>query len=161
MRPDPNSKEMRHIKQLAAGLALVLFITSPPARAQARRGIKNVGQLQAAFYDAFGMDRLAELDARYPNHGKFKVIIEYWAGPEESDAGVFGTFGALGQWLKSRETEGGFPWRMDTTLVGCRRGVCTYKLNENLQHNRLYLQKLSYGYRKGRPYLKTVFLLAG
>lgn len=152
---------MRHIKQLAAGLALVLFITSPPAQAQSRSKIRSIGQLQSAFYDAFGMDRLTELDARYPNHGRFRVVIEYWAGPVEFDAEVFKTFGGLGRWLKSRETEGGFPWRMDTTLVGCRKGVCTYKLNENLQHNRLYLQKLSYGYRKGRPYLKTVHLLAG
>jgi hypothetical protein len=149
------------MKQFAAGLALLLFIGSPPAQARTRPQIKSIGQLQQAFSDAFGMDRLAELDARYPNHGKFRVIIEYWAGPAEPEAGVFRTFGALGRWLKSMETEDGFPWRMDTTLVGCRKGVCTYKLQENLQHNRLYLKKLSYGYRKGRPYLKTVFLLAG
>ena len=151
---------MRRIKQLAAGLALALCITSPPAQAQTRSRLRTIGQLEKAFSDAFGTDRLSELDSRYPNHGKFRVVIEYSTWPEP-DARVFKTFGALGRWLKSRETEGGFPWRMDTTLVGCRKGVCNYELNENLAHNRLYLQKLSYVYRKGRPHLRTVFLLAG
>ena len=151
---------MKNIKQLAAGLALILYIISPPAQAQPRSKIKTVGQLEDAFSKAFGRDRLAELDARYPNHGKFRVIIEY-SSPLEPDIRVFRTFGALGRWLKSRETEGGFPWRMDTTLVGCRRGVCTYEIEGNLAHNRLYIQKLSYGYRNGRPHLKTIFLLAG
>lgn len=153
-------KEMKRITRLSAAVALALCICSPPAQAQPRSKIKTIRQLQDAFDKAFGMDRLAELDARYPNHGRFRVIIEY-SSPIESDVRVFRTFGALGRWLKSRETEDGFPLRMDTTLVGCRRGVCTYELRENLQHHRLYLQKLSYGYRNGRPYLKTIFLLAG
>lgn len=151
---------MKHTKQLAASLALILFIVSPSAQAQSRSKIKTIEQLEDAFSKAFGRDRMAELDAKYPNHGKFRVIIEY-SSPLEPDIRVFRTFGALGRWLKSRETEGGFPWRLDTTLVGCKRGVCTYEFESNLEHNRLYIQKLSYGYRNGRPYLKTVFLLAG
>ena len=150
---------MKHIKQLAASLALILFIISPSAQAQSRSIIKTIRQLEDAFSKAF-MNNLKELDAKYPNHGKFRVIIEY-SSPLEPDIRAFRTFGALGRWLKSRETEGGFPWRIDTRLVGCKRGVCTYEFESNLEHNRLYIQKLSYGYRNGRPYLTTIFLLAG
>jgi hypothetical protein len=150
---------MKHIKQLAASLALILFIISPAAQAQSRSKIKTIEQLEDAFSIAF-MNNLTELDAKYPNHETFRVIIEY-SSALDPDIRVFRTFGALGRWLKSRETEDGFPWRLSTQLVGCKRGVCTFEFEGNLQHNRLYIQKLSYGYRNGRPYLKTIFLLAG
>lgn len=150
---------MKQIKYLAASLVLILFINLP-GQAQSRSRIRTIGQLANAFSDAFGIDRLREMDARYPDHGRFRVIIEY-SSVEGSEKRVFKTFGALGRWLKSRESEDRFPWRMDTTPRGCKRGVCNYDIQENLSHNRLYLTKLSYGYRDGRPYLKTIFLLAG
>jgi hypothetical protein len=79
----------------------------------------------------------------------------------EYERKVFKTFGEFGRWLKSQETEDGLPFRVTMPLVGCKRGLCTYNFDGGIDHNLLYLQKISYGYRNRRPYIKTIFLLAG
>jgi hypothetical protein len=164
------SREMRQIKQLAITIALVLSIMPLSVRAQSRSKKLTIGKLEDVFSTAFAIDTLETLDAKYPNRAKMRVEIGYTS--IEPDIKVFDTFGALGRWLRSmeRETDGGpskggstmkLPLRVTMPLVGCRQGACTYDFDGGILHNHLYLKKISYGYRKGRPFIKSIFLING
>jgi hypothetical protein len=160
-------KEMNHIKQLSITITLILFILPISAQAQSRSQRETMGKLEDALSTAFGSDTLGTLDVGYPNFGKVRVVIEN-SGADlavdpngEYERKVFKTFGQFGRWLKSRESEDGLPFKVTMPLVGCKRGLCTYDFDGGILHNHLYLQKISYGHRKGRPYIKTIFLLNG
>lgn len=45
-------------------------------------------------------------------------------------------------------------------LKQCKKGMCTFD-NAGLLHNNLYLKKITYGFTKGRPYIKAVYFLDG
>ncbi|HEX8709446.1 MAG TPA: hypothetical protein VF723_14470 [Pyrinomonadaceae bacterium] len=158
---------MKHIKRLSVIAALILFVIPLSAQAQSRSHKETIEQLEDAFSTAFGLDTLKTLDAKGSNPGKLRVVVEHPGAdlavdPKgEYERKVFETFGQLGLWLKSRENEGGLPLRVSMPLVACKRGLCTYNFDGGILHNHLYLQKISYGYRKRRPYIKTIFLLAG
>ena len=159
---------MKHIKQPSVIIALILLIIPLSAQAQSRsKNLETIEKLEDALSTALALDRLGTLDAKHSNPGKVRVVIEHSGADIAADPNsiyerkVFKTFGELGRWLKSRETEGGFPLRVTMPLVGCQRGLCTYNFDGGILHHRLYLQKISYGYRNWRPYIKTIFLLAG
>jgi hypothetical protein len=155
---------MKHIKQLFVIIALILFIIPLSAQAQSRSKKETVEKLEGAFSTAFGIDLLGELDAKLSNPRRIKVVIENSGADlavDEYERKVFKTFGQFGRWLKSQESKDGFPFRVVMPLVGCKRGICTYNFDGGIDHNHLYLQKISYGYRNRRPYIKTIFLLAG
>ena len=154
---------MRHIKQLPITIALILSIFSLSAQAQHSSRIATIKKLQDAFSIAYTSDTLGTLDTKRQYRGKVRIVIEY---PEADPKAiylskVFKTFGGVGRWLKSREREDGTPFRVTRPLIGCKRGHCTYDFDWGIDHNHLYIDKISYGYKNGRPYIKTVFLLAG
>jgi len=155
---------MKHIKQLFVIIALILFIIPLSAQAQSRSKKVTIEKLEDAFSTDFGIDLLGELDAKHSNPGRIKVVIEN-SGADIAVAmyerKVFKTFGQFGRWLKSQESKDGLPFRVVMPLVGCKRGICTYNFDGGIDHNHLYLQKISYGYRNRRPYIKTIFLLNG
>ena len=159
---------MKHIKQLSVIIGLILFIIPLSARAQSRFKKVTIEKLEDVFSTAFGLDTLETLDAKYPHHGRMKVVIEYTS--IEPEIKVFKTFGGVGRCLRSMETDSmptetglniKLPMRLVMPLVGCKRGLCTYDFNGGILHNRLYIKKISYAYRNKRPYIKTIFLLAG
>lgn len=161
---------MKYTKQLSVFLALILSVTPLSAQTQSPTKRLTIEKLVDEFEVAYVADNLETLDAKRPNPVKIRVEIEYQTIDREIK--VFKTFGELGRWLRSRETdtegmpvEAGttskLPMRVTMLPVGCRRGLCTYDFNGGILHNHLYIQKISYGYRKGRPYLKTIFLLSG
>ena len=158
---------MKHIKQIYITIALILFVIPLSAQAQSRSKKLTIEKLIDEFEIAFVQDRLEKLDAKYPNYGKVRVEIEYTS--IEPDIKVFKTFGGIGRWLRSMETDS-MPLEDGTTMklpmrlmseVSCQRGLCTYDYDGGILHNRLYIKKISYGYRNGRPYIKNIFLLAG
>jgi hypothetical protein len=158
---------MKHFRQLSVAAALILLIIPLQAQAQSRSKKETIGKLEDALSTAFFLDTLGELDAKRPYLGKVRVVIEHSGADLAADPNgeferkAFKTLGEFGRWLKSQESEDGLPFRVTMPLLGCKRGVCTYDFNGGILHNHLYLQKISYGYRKGRPYIKTIFLLNG
>jgi hypothetical protein len=167
---------MKHIKQLSIVIALILFIVPLSVQAQSSSKKATIEKLEDAVSTAFGLDTLAALDAKHPNPAKVRVVIENSGADiavdpnSEYERKVFKTFGGIGQWLRSREIDSApsedgltikLPMRLVMPLVGCKRGLCTYDFDGGIDHNHLYLQKISYGYRNRRPYIKTIFLLAG
>jgi hypothetical protein len=161
---------MKYIKQLSVILALMLFVTPSSAQTQSPTKRLTIEKLVDEFEIAYVADTLETLDAKYPNRARMRVVIEYQTIDPEIK--VFKTFRGFGQWLRGRETDPeGMPVEAGTTiklprrvtilLVGCKRGLCTYDFDGGILHNHLYIKKISYGYRKGRPYIKTIFLLSG
>ena len=154
---------MTHIKQLPITIALFLSIFSLSAQAQSSSGIATIGKLQDAFSIAYTSDNLGTLDTNRQYRGKVRIVIEY----PEADlkpiylSKAFKTFKGVGRWLKSMEREDGTPFRVTRPLIGCKRGHCTYDFDGGIDHNHLYIDKISYAFRNGSPYIKTVFLLAG
>jgi hypothetical protein len=55
----------------------------------------------------------------------------------------------------------GLPARESRSRLNCRKGFCNYNFQAGILHNHLYLQKIAYGYRNSRPYIKTIYLLDG
>jgi hypothetical protein len=152
---------MKHIKQLPITIALVLSIFSLSVQAQSSSGIATIEKLQRAFAIAYTSDNLGTLDTKRQYRGKVRIVIEYPDADLKDLSKVFKTFERVGRWLKSMERQDGIPFRVTRPLIGCKRGRCTYDFDGGIDHNHLYIDKITYGYINRRPYIKTVFLLAG
>ncbi|MBD0369856.1 MAG: hypothetical protein ICV60_03315 [Pyrinomonadaceae bacterium] len=122
-------------------------------------------QLMKAIDDAYGSRALGRLDARRPYLGKVRIEITHSLAEDGSkDQYEIRTFRTLAQaerWLKSREVEGGLPVRETRPLWECANGRCDWDFNGGILHNHLYLQQVTYVFRRGRPYIKTISLLDG
>src|SRR5262249_17387052 len=105
------------------------------------------------------------LDAARPYLGSVKIIIEHSLMEDDAKGRFvvrnFKSLAKADQWLKSRETSDGFPARETRPLKRCQRGVCSFDFDGGINHNHLYLKKIAYGYSKGHPYIKTIYLLDG
>ncbi len=153
------------MRRLVPAFALILVILSLPAQAQSPSGKQTIGQLEDSLAVAYMAKELGKLDAMRPYFGSVKIVIEHsLAGDDDKDRfeiKVFKTLASGEQWLNSREREDGTPFREARQLLRCRNGLCTYDLDGGISHNHLYLKRIAYGYRRGRPYIKTIFLLDG
>ncbi|HKS26586.1 MAG TPA: cystatin domain-containing protein [Pyrinomonadaceae bacterium] len=123
-----------------------------------------VEQLMKAIDDAYAFGKLAGLDARRPYLGRVRIVIEHSLAADgekgQFEIRRFRTLAQADRWLKSREREG-LPARETRPLYDCGGGSCEFDLNGGILHNHLYLTKVTYGMRRGRPYIKTIYLLDG
>ena len=128
------------------------------SRAHLSPQTQTIQQLANAVSDAFTTGKLGSLDADRPYVGTVRVVIENLVDVERK---TFKTLAQAERWLKSRETQDGpitNPRRNSGVLQQCRKGLCTFEAAGGL-HNILYLQKITYGMRKGRPYIKAIHLV--
>lgn len=143
-------------------------VTGKPASSATASSSITIEQLVDSLAVAYTTKSLGSLDASHPYAGKVRIVIEHsiMDAREDADArnGIvaksFKTFAQAEKWLASREL-GELPAREARPLEGCKRGVCTYDFDGGILHNHLYLQQISYGLRRGRPYIKTIYLLDG
>jgi hypothetical protein len=149
------------MKQLAATAALILLMSSSPTDAQSLHQKMTIEQQVKVLSDAYVAKTLGSLDAARPYSGKVRIIIEHSLGDDSYEVKGAATLEDAEEWLKNREREDGTPFREARPLLKCRKGVCTYNFDGGISHNHLYLQKISYGYRNGSPYIKTIYLLDG
>lgn len=123
-----------------------------------------IEQLMEALDKAYTDKALGRLDARRPYLGRVRVVIENSLlgddDPKQIERRQFRTLAQAERWLKSREQDG-LPRRETRPLLECTGGSCEYDFNGGILHNHLYLQSVSFGYRRGRPYIKTIYLLDG
>jgi hypothetical protein len=149
------------MKQLAITAALVVLLGALPAYAQSPRKKETIEHLVDKLEVAYMNKTLGDLDAAHPYVGKVKIIIEHSLGDESYEVKLSQKLEYAEEWLKNREREDGTPFREARDLRQCKRGVCVYDLDGGISHNHLYLKKVFYGYRKGVPYIKTLYLLDG
>lgn len=155
---------MKKTKTLVGALALIVFSLSLPVRAQAPCKKQSIEDLVKAIAENYEEKTLGSLDAQRPYVGKVRIVIEHsLAGDNDKDRFVIKWFTSLAKaesWLKSREHEE-MPGRTARPLSRCAKGICTYNFDGGIGHNTLYLKKITYGTRRGCPYIKTIYLLDG
>ncbi|HEY0384509.1 MAG TPA: hypothetical protein VGC64_00790 [Pyrinomonadaceae bacterium] len=149
------------MKQLAAAAALLVFIIYAPTHAQSRCRKETVAQLNKRLANAYQSKTLTSLDAEHPFAKKIKLVIEHSLDEDSYEIKYAPLFEYLEEWLKNREREDGTPFRAVMPRVSCRKNTCTYDFDGGIDHNHLYLQEVSYGYRKGCPYIRTIYLYDG
>jgi hypothetical protein len=149
------------MKQFAVALAIILCLVPLPAQAQSRCKKETIEQLVRRFSNAYMAKALEKLQPEHPFLNKVKFVIEHSLGEGEYDIKVSGYLEDVDEWLKNREREDGTPFRELRPLIACKKGVCDFDFDGGISHNHLYLQKITYGYRNGCPYLKTIYLLDG
>jgi hypothetical protein len=153
----------RKLKRLTATVALTLLIISSTGQAQSPSQQQTIEQLAKSFSEAYQARRLESLDAERPYAGKVKIVIGHSLGDDNSDeTKAFRTLAQAERWLRSREIgDERLPLRESRPLLQCKNGDCEFDFDGGILHNHLYLQQISYGYRNGRPYIKTIYLLDG
>jgi hypothetical protein len=151
------------MKNIAIAAVLMLLMPSNTvAKSPPEPG--TIEQLAIELPDAYVRKNLGRLDRKYPVWGKVKIEIENSLGEDDeknkSRTKEFQSLTQGEQWLRSR-ARSDFPIRESRPLIACKQGSCTYDFSAGILHNHLYLKKISYGYKNGRPYLKTIYLLDG
>lgn len=151
------------MKNIAIAAVLMLLMPSNSlAKSPPEPG--TIEQLAIELSDAYANKNLGRLDRKYPVLGKVKIEIEdSLAGDDNPSRPRTKEFQSLAQgekWLRST-ARNDFPVRESRPLIACKQGSCTYDFSAGILHNHLYLKKISYGYKNGRPYLKTIYLLDG
>lgn len=136
------------------------------ARNQAGRSVaafsnSTIEQLVKALAEAYEAKELGRLDAGRPYFGTVRVVIAHSIVEDSDERRTFRTLAKAEQWLKSHEVSDGLPARGIRPLLQCKKGVCDYDFDGGILHNHLYLQQITYGFRRGRPYIKTIYLLDG
>lgn len=142
--------------------ALALLIISSTAHAQAPAKPETVERLAKEVSEAYAAKNLGALDARRPYLKTVRIVIEHSLGEPTppNEVRAVRSLGKGEQWLRSRETADG-PARDVKPLRRCGRGTCTFDFDSGIVHNTLYLQKITYGYRRGTPYIKAIHFLSG
>lgn len=149
------------MKQLAAALAIILCLVPLPSQARSRCKKQTIEQLVEKLSVAYMNKDLKRLQAERPFLNKLKFVIEHSLGEGEYDVKVSGYMEDVDDWFKGREREDGTPFRALRPLIACKRGVCDFNFDGGIDHNHLYIRRITYGYRNGCPYLKTIHLLDG
>ena len=153
------------MKHFVTTLALIACIITLPVQAAPLSKKETIEQLVKALSEAYRAKALGRLDAERPYVERVRIVIEHSlaadTAKERFEIRDFKTLAQAERWLRGREGEDGTPFRNLKPLLRCRKNVCTYDFDGGILHNQLYLQKVRYGYSRGRPYLKTIFLLDG
>jgi len=154
------------MKKIISGLsaALLLFSMSFAVHAAPVCKKQSIEKLVENVAENYEAKTLGRLDSQKPYIGKIRIVIEHsLADDDDPQRFVVKRFSLLAKaeaWLKSREVDG-MPGRLSRPVSKCSRGVCSYNLDGGIDHNHLYLKRITYGVRNACPYLKTIYILDG
>lgn len=140
--------------------ALLILLGAAVVAGQSRATKKRIDRLAARIGDA---SDLSIFDGQGLIRGSLKIVIEYGIydiGQARFEIRRVRSFKAAERWLKSRE-KNGFPWRVYRDFWGCRNGRCTFDNVSPGAHSWMFTQKILYGYRKKRSYIKAIYFLQG
>jgi hypothetical protein len=135
-------------------LSMLLLTTGALAQSKSKQTKMTAEQLAKAVSKAFKEKRLGRLDASHPYLKTVQIITEdtLGEGPERHTE-IVKTMKQAERMFRASNLNTG-------PLIECEKGTCTYNVQAGL-HNNLYLQSITYGYRKGSAYLKTILILDG
>lgn len=146
---------------LAAAFIALVLLSANCAQGQCRT--RSIQKFAADVTEHFDARTLATLDQQRAGRGRIRVTIEHSLAddddPKRFEVRRFSSLIKFEQWLKSRETDG-MPGRYSREMK-CSRGVCRANLDGGINHNSLYLKRMTYGISNGCPYLKTIYILDG
>lgn len=152
------------MKKFIVAVAVLVSTISMPVHAQPTCKNETIQQLVKALGEAYESKTLGNLDADRPFAGRFRIVIEHSLADNDAKGRFvskwFTSMAKAESWLKSREHEE-MPGRSIKPLRICGKGVCTYDFDGGILHNNLYLKRITYGFRRGCPYIKTIYLLDG
>lgn len=153
------------MKRLTTTAALFLLIISSSSEAHSPAKSQTIEQFAESLSEAYVAKKLGRFAAALPRSRKLRLVIEH-SLVDDDDKGrfvikEFKTLAQCDRWLTSQESPDGFPFRVNRPLRQCKQGVCTYDMQSGLAHKQLYLDRFTYGYRNGRLYIKTIYLLDG
>lgn len=152
------------MKKYIICLTLAFVCLTITVQAQNSCQKQSIHQLATNLANAFEAKNLGNIDATRPFLKQIVVRTENSLSAD-GETGQYEykklkSFTQFEKWLKSGAVEG-FPNRASYPVKSCQKGICTYKM-QGLLHNTLFLQKISYSYKKdGCPYIKSVFLIDG
>lgn len=149
------------MKGLTIAIALALLASvSVSAKPTCKK--QTIEDLVKAVAQAYAAKDLGRRDAERPYLREVRVVIRHslGEGADEYESRRFRSLRNGERWLRSREIAG-VPGRAVLPFLQCKGGVCTYDFAGGIVHRVLYLEKITYGYSKGCPYLKTIHLLDG
>lgn len=152
------------MKKLTLLLAFALLIGSSTVQAAHPAQCDTIDQVADQLGRAFEDREMGRLDPSRPYVGSVAIVYEHSLGEGRPRTRTFRSLGAAEKWLQSQErgvAEEMGPRRHLMPLKRCRAGVCTYDFEGGILHNQLYIKKFTYGMRRGRPYIKAIYLLDG
>ncbi|MFT3744940.1 MAG: hypothetical protein QM785_11695 [Pyrinomonadaceae bacterium] len=147
------------MKKLVSIIVISLGILTAAAYGQnaERRRVAN------AVGDGFAAD-LRPLDRKGLQHGGFSVLYQYWItdiDQKEYESRRFGSFTAFENWLrKNTRKEDNTPFRVAGNVKNCTATNCTIETG-NMRHNHLFLKRVWFAYRRGKPIVRKIHLIYG
>ena len=136
-------------------IALMLLSCSTFVSSQSMSPRKLADKVATAYF----LD-LSTLDGKGWTNGRIKVVVENSLS-ERTRSHYFGSFRAMERWLKRTQRPDGTPFRESRDVGRCSNVTCTFDFDGGILHNHLYLQRITFGYRNGRRYIKELRLLDG
>ena len=150
------------MKRIAISSMLLLFVLSLPILAKTPTSGESIDGLAKDVAEAYEARDMGRLDSTKPYVGRIKIVMQHSLsdGAGEFVVKWVKSLAQAERWLKRREIDG-LPGRVVKPFLKCEKGACTYNFDDGILHNTLYLKKITYGFRKGRPYIKSILLLDG
>jgi hypothetical protein len=122
---------------------------------------KSFGDLAAALSTAFAERNLGALDKLRAMSRTVEVRIEHSLAEDgeegQFESRTFKSFAAAEKWLRNRSPQAN---RETNPLTSCSKGVCSFE-TRGLLHNTLFLTKFTYAFYKGRPYIRSIYIVDG
>jgi hypothetical protein len=146
--------------KFAAAVAVLSLLVIPMEAQSAKKQVKpqTIEQLATSVADAYTNGKLDQLEI--PLTKKVQIRIKHSLGEGQEIVREFKTWQDSEKWLSSMSRDS-LPARESRSLLNCKQGFCNYNFQAGILHNHLYLKKISYAYKHGRPYIKTIYLLDG
>jgi hypothetical protein len=147
-------------KLIATTIAVISLLMMPLEAQCAKKQVKSqtIEQLATSVAAAYNDGKLDQL--AIPVTKKIQIRIKHSLGEGQELVQEFKTWQEGEKWLSSMSRDS-LPARESRSLLSCKKGFCNYNFQAGILHNHLYLKKIAYGYKNGRPYIKTIYLLDG
>lgn len=155
--------KLKNMKRFVVFVTIILAVGSLAQAQQFASKKKEIERIAARVEQSFAASDLGRLDRAGLLQGSVKIVIGHslLEGEEEIVERRFPSLYRAERWLWNRHPQAGLPARAVGEFRGCRKGACDYSYDNGILHNHLYLEKILYGYRNGRPFIREIHFLDG
>lgn len=147
------------MKMTYAPVLVFSILAASAANAADRCKNEAIEPLVARLTQAWASKQLGSLDNERPYLGTIQFVVEH-SSADHYEVEEKPNLEAIEQWLRSGEYKG-YPMREARPLLWCKKGVCIFDFAAGIDHNRRYIQQITYEKKNGCVYIRSVFLLDG